>query len=133
MLTFTTFALGLIAGIVIPLLIGRPRLQHLGLAAVAVVGYFTGLLPLWAAVLIALSPVVLFLIITVYMFWLGRRALAGKMGEEQQWMAELARDDDTEFIEAISQIDGADVREIVVIANSKSELRELAIERSAEH
>lgn len=132
MFTTLTFGIALLAAVIIPRIIGGRPVRLLAFITLGASGVYTGFLPLWSGILIALAPVIVFLMTLVYFYWLGQRALAGKMGEEQRWMAELVRDDDTEFMQAMASIDQMDVKEIAVIANNKQELKELAIERAAE-
>lgn len=132
MLAELTFAVALLAALIIPRFVGGFLLHQLLFMVVGAASVYTGFLPFFAGVAVALAPTLVLLALVGYYYWLGRRALSGKLGDGQKWIAEFARDDDKEFLEAMEQIDRRDVKEIIVIADSKQELKELAQERAAE-
>lgn len=66
----------------------------------------------------------------VFAYRRGKKALNGELGKEQQWMAEMIVDDDKQFISAMESISALEQREAIIVANSKSELREQVIERA---
>lgn len=61
-----------------------------------------------------------------------RKALDGDFGEMSMWAAELVEGGDEEFALAISSLPDSELREIKIIAEEKSELRELATTRFEE-
>lgn len=62
-------------------------------------------------------------------FWnLGRKYLNGDYGERTMWAAELAKEGDEEFIEAASNLNEMEMREVGIISDSKEELREMVVE-----
>lgn len=133
MFTPLTFGVALFAAIVIiPRIIEGALLRASAFIILGAVAVYTGFAPLWIGVGIALIPEVVGLISMLYFYWLGQRALSGKMGEPQKWMAELVRDDNVPFIEALENLDRTDVKEIAVIADNKQELKELALKRAKE-
>jgi len=132
MFTPLTFGIALLAEIIIPRIVGGALLRIVAFVGLGASAAYTGFVPLWGGVLIALAPILVALMAMLYFYILGKRALAGKMGEEQQWMAELVRDDNAPFIEALEHLDRTDVKEITVIAEDKEELKELALQRAKE-
>jgi hypothetical protein len=132
MFTPLTFGIALLAAVIIPRIIGGTPVRVLAFVSLGAAVVYTGFAPLWAGVLIALAPVFGVLLGVLYFYWLGRRALAGKMGEEQQWMAEFINENDEEFIHAMAQINRMEAKELFVLAEDKEELRELALERASE-
>lgn len=104
--------------------------QFVGFVALGAVAVFLGVLPLWAGIALALTPAVTSVMAILYFYWLGQRALAGKMGQEQQWVAELVSADDEKFMESMNQISQMQMKEIFVIADSKEELRQTVIEEA---
>lgn len=94
--------------------------------------FLSGTVPLWAGVGITLLPVAGFIISRLYYVWMGFRVLNGKHGEERRWVAEFIRDNDSEFMQALEENDKMDMNEVMVLADSKEELRELVIKRSNE-
>lgn len=132
MFTPLTFGIALLAAVIIPRIIGGTPVRVLAFVSLGAATVYTGFAPLWAGVLIALAPVFGALATVLYFYWLGRRALSGKMGEEQQWMAEFINENDEEFMHAIAQINRMEAKELFVLAEDKEELRELALERASE-
>lgn len=132
MFTPLTFGIALLAAVIIPRIIGGTPVRVLAFVSLGAATVYTGFAPLWAGVLIALAPVFGALATVLYFYWLGRRALAGKMGEEQQWMAEFINENDEEFMHAMAQINRMEAKELFVLAEDKEELRELALERASE-
>lgn len=132
MFTPLTFGIALLAAVIIPRIIGGTPVRVLAFVSLGAATVYTGFAPLWAGVLIALAPVFGALATVLYFYWLGRRALAGKMGEEQQWMAEFINENDEEFMHAMAQINRMEAKELFVLAEDKEELRELALERVSE-
>jgi len=132
MFTPLTFGIALLAAVIIPRIIGGTPVRVLAFVSLGAAIVYTGFAPLWAGVLIALAPVFGALVGVLYFYWLGRRALAGKMGEEQQWMAEFINENDEEFMHAMAQINRMEAKELFVLAEDKEELRELALERASE-
>lgn len=132
MFTPLTFGIALLAAVIIPRIIGGTPVRVLAFVSLGAATVYTGFTPLWAGVLIALAPVFGALATVLYFYWLGRRALAGKMGEEQQWMAEFINENDEEFMHAMAQINRMEAKELFVLAEDKEELRELALERVSE-
>ena len=132
MFTPLTFGIALLAAVIIPRIIGGTPVRVLAFVSLGAATVYTGFAPLWAGVLIALAPVFGALATVLYFYWLGRRALAGKMGEEQQWMAEFINENDEEFMHAMAQINRMEAKELFVLAEDKEELRELALERTSE-
>lgn len=61
-----------------------------------------------------------------------RRALNGEFGDMTKWGAQITKDGDEEFAEAIEALPETEKMEIAIIAESKEELRELAVERFEE-
>jgi hypothetical protein len=131
MFTPLTFGIALLAAVIIPRIIGGTPVRVLAFVSLGAATVYTGFAPLWAGVLIALAPVFGALATVLYFYWLGRRALAGKMGEEQQWMAEFINENDEEFMHAMAQINRMEAKELFVLAEDKEELRELALERAS--
>lgn len=132
MFTPLTFGFAVLAAIIIPRIVGGALLRVPAFIALGAVAVYTGFASLWGGIIIALSPFIVGLMTLLYFYWLGRRALAGKMGKKQQWMAEMVRDDNEPFIEAMESLDRMEMKEITVVADSKQELKELAIDRAAE-
>ena len=132
MFTPLTFGIALLSAVIIPRIIGGTPVRVLAFVSLGAATVYTGFAPLWAGVLIALAPVFGALATVLYFYWLGRRALAGKMGEEQQWMAEFINENDEEFMHAMAQINRMEAKELFVLAEDKEELRELALERASE-
>lgn len=132
MFTPLTFGIALLAAVIIPRIIGGTPVRVLAFVSLGAATVYTGFAPLWAGVLIALAPVFGALATVMYFYWLGRRALSGKMGEEQQWMAEFINENDEEFMHAMAQINRMEAKELFVLAEDKEELRELALERASE-
>lgn len=132
MFTPLTFSIALLAAVIIPRIIGGTPVRVLAFVSLGAATVYTGFAPLWAGVLIALAPVFVALATVLYFYWLGRRALAGKMGEEQQWMAEFINENDEEFMHAMAQVNRIEAKELFVLAEDKEELRELALERASE-
>lgn len=132
MFTPLTFGIALLAAVIIPRIIGGTPVRVLAFLSLGAAIVYTGFAPLWAGVLIALAPVFGALVGVLYFYWLGRRALSGKMGEEQQWMAEFINENDEEFMHAMAQINRMEAKELFVLAQDKEELRELALERASE-
>ena len=91
---------------------------HLSLVGV---GVFVG-------AVVALKAIIALLFI-VYFY----QALQGELGEETKWASELAKDGDDEFIKAMTSLPSQELKEVSIIAESKSELRELTVERSEEY
>jgi len=131
MFTPLTFGIALLAAVIIPRIIGGTPVRVLAFVSLGAATVYTGFAPLWAGVLIALAPVFGALATVLYFYWLGRRALSGKMGEEQQWMAEFINENDEEFMHAMAQINRMEAKELFVLAEDKEELRELALERAS--
>ena len=131
MFTPLTFGIALLAAVIIPRIIGGTPVRVLAFVSLGAATVYTGFAPLWAGVLIALAPVFGALVGVLYFYWLGRRALTGKMGEEQQWMAEFINENDEEFMHAMAQINRMEAKELFVLAEDKEELRELALERAS--
>lgn len=131
MFTPLTFGIALLAAVIIPRIIGGTPVRVLAFVSLGAATVYTGFAPLWAGVLIALAPVFGALATVLYFYWLGRRALAGKMGEEQQWMAEFINENDEEFMHAMAQINRMEAKELFALAEDKEELRELALERAS--
>jgi len=104
--------------------------QFVGFVAIGGAAVFLGVLPLWAGIALALTPAVTNVMGILYFYWLGQRALKGKMGKEQQWMAELVDANDEKFMESMQELGRMEMKEITVIADSKEELRQAAIERA---
>ena len=132
MFTPLTFSIALLAAVIIPRIIGGTPLRIFAFVALGAATVYTGFAPLWGGVLIALAPLLTFLSLIVYAYWVGQRALSGKMGKETQWIAELVKDDNKPFIEAMNHLNQDEVKEITIIAESKQELNELALERAKE-
>lgn len=62
-----------------------------------------------------------------------KRALQGAYGEEVRWMMEIMHEEqDEEFIRAMSSLEQMDVTEIIIIAESKDDVRRLVFERASE-
>lgn len=131
MFTPLTFGIALLAAVIIPRIIGGTPVRVLAFVSLGAATVYTGFAPLWAGVLISLAPVFGALATVLYFYWLGRRALSGKMGEEQQWMAEFINENDEEFMHAMAQINRMEAKELFVLAEDKEELRELALERAS--
>lgn len=132
MLTNLTFGLALLAAIIIPRVLGMLELEIVAFVLIGASSVYSGFLPLWAGIIIAVVPIITNLFMWVYFIWLGRRALDGDFGEAQMWMAEYVRDGDPVFISALDQLSEMDKKEIILIADSKQELKELAMERADE-
>jgi len=133
MFTPLTFGIALLAAVIIPRIIGGTPVRVLAFVSLGAATVYTGFVPLWGGVLIALAPLITFLLLIVYAYWLGQRALSGKMGEETQWIAELVKDDNKPFIEAMNHLNQSEMKEITIIADNKEELKELALERAKEN
>lgn len=126
--------------IITPILFGLMGWSAGTIGIVRAVGFFVigfasvylGILPLFAGIAIILLPAILGVMSMAYYYWLGRRALAGKMGQEQQWMAELVEADDEKFMRSMQQVGRMEMKEITVVADSKEELRQAVIERAEE-
>lgn len=104
----------------------------IGCIALAVLFYTTGLLSLWFAILFAITPIATKMTAKLHWYRLGRKALNGDYGSEKKWIAEMIRDDDQQFVQAWVQLDYDDAQEIVIVAESKPDLRERVIERANE-
>ena len=96
-------------------------LLHGGYLSLVGVGVFVG------------AVVVLKAIIALLFVFYFYQALQGELGEETQWATELAKDGDDEFIKAMTSLPSQELKEVSIIAESKSELRELTVERSEEY
>lgn len=57
------------------------------------------------------------------------KALNGEYGNETMWASELIEEGDELFIVAVNTLPKTEMTEVGIIAESKEELRELAVER----
>lgn len=82
-------------------------------------------------ILVLFPPVVHLItqLLTRFIMW---RTARGDYGEHAKWAYELFNEGDTKFIRAQTYLSAMDVREIVVIADSKQEFRDLMVERFEE-
>jgi len=99
----------------------------IGLAAVEFIG-----LALWVAVATTIASQTINVIAASIKLWNRRqreKALNGDYGEVTQWAAEITRDGDMAFAQAIQALPDSEKTEIKIIADSKEELRELTMER----
>lgn len=90
-----------------------------------------GFIPLVTSIVMLALPIGLRIIAIIWFYRMANRILDGAYGDEAMWAAELARDDD-EFVEAANELTEMQLQEVGIEAGSKSELRELTIERSNE-
>lgn len=139
MLTITTFGIAVVALVLLPILrlVGVPAallgvVRFFGFIGLGIMSVMSGLLPIWAGALVAAVPVLTFLVTRLYFYRRGKKALRGDYGEKQKWVAEMVRDNDEEFMDAMGRVPKMDIKEAFVIADSKQELKELVIERAAE-
>ncbi len=139
MLTTASFLIALVAIVIVPrvvVYVGVPRMlaalgRVVGFLSLAAVSFFTGFLSLIPALLVAAAPIITRIISIIYYYWVFRRSLSGKRGEGQKWIAEFVQEDDREFMDAVRSISPMHLKEVIVVANSKQELRQLVIEQAA--
>lgn len=129
----TLFGTALFARVII----GRGKytvaiMQILGMGTLAYLLFTAGIVGFIGAGIIAAFPLVTRLIAVGFIAWMGRRALTGKLGEETQWAAELVEEGDKEFMQAAKALPSYELKEVGIIAESKTELRDLTIERYEE-
>jgi hypothetical protein len=132
MFTPLTFGIALLVAIIIPRIVGGLPVEVLLFTALAVASVYTGFTSVWAGIVIATAPLIVSGMGMLYFYWIGQRALAGKMGQEQQWIAELVDANDEKFMESMEALERMEVREVIVIADSKEELRQTIITRAQE-
>jgi hypothetical protein len=132
MFTPLTFGIALLVAIIIPRIVGGLPVEMLLFTALAVASVYTGFTSVWAGIVIATAPLIVSGMGMLYFYWIGQRALAGKMGQEQQWIAELVDANDEKFMESMEALERMEVREAIVIADSKEELRQTIITRAQE-
>jgi hypothetical protein len=132
MFTPLTFGIALLVAIIIPRIVGGLPVEMLLFTALAVASVYTGFTSVWAGIVIATAPLIISGMSMLYFYWIGQRALAGKMGQEQQWIAELVNANDEKFMESMEALERMEVREVIVIADSKEELRQTIITRAQE-
>lgn len=80
---------------------------------------------------IMVLPIVFAVAVYFWFAWLSRKVLDGSYGVEAQWAGELVREEDREFIDAVTQLDQMTIREIGIMSDSKEELRERTIDEAA--
>lgn len=78
------------------------------------------------------SPAITMFAGLVFIYVQSKRALAGRMGDEVQWAAELYVEEDEDFIKAAKALPKKELKEIAIIAETKDGLRELTVERHKE-
>lgn len=79
-----------------------------------------------------ITPIVISVFYTLFMIWVGRRALNGDLGKESQWASELIDERDAEFITATRALPEIELKEVAILSESKEELREMTVERYEE-
>lgn len=82
-----------------------------------------------AVAVMAAFPLVIHITVRLLNIYINWKAASGGYGEEARWAYELFNEPDHEFIQAQTVLPEMDVREVVVIADSKQELRDLMVER----
>lgn len=104
--------------------------RYSGFAMMAIISVMSGVIPLWAGGVVIGIPFWSESLTQLYFYRRGKKALRGDYGKEKRWVAEMVRDNDEEFMNAVSDVSTMDVREVMIIADSKQELKELVIQRS---
>lgn len=108
---------------------GNTAFQTLSMGAVAYVLFHYSMIGLIGVALIVSSVVIIKLVGVAFLALYSYRALQGSLGDEAQWAAEFIKEGDQEFTRAMSALPSAELKEVKIIAESKSELRELTIQR----
>ena len=108
---------------------GNTAFQTLSMGAVAYVLFHYSMIGLIGVALIVSSVVIIKLVGVALLALYSYRALQGSLGDEAQWAAEFIKEGDQEFTRAMSALPSAELKEVKIIAESKSELRELTIQR----
>lgn len=122
-MALTGFVVRTVGGGAIAVLLAQ--LVTIGGLAYALVA-FGVVAPIIAAALVG-AVLMLRVFALAYLQIMGKRALAGKMGEETQWAAELVRAEDEEFIEAMKGTPRMRLKEFSIMADTKDELRTLVV------
>lgn len=121
-----------IAVLIVSSIIGNWLTQTIAMGGLAYYLLTIGMVSLPFAIIIALVPTILRVILWTYLLVMSWRALRGAMGEETKWAAELFEESDEEFMEATRALPQQELRENAIIAETKDGLRELTIERYKE-
>jgi hypothetical protein len=101
----------------------------------SIFGYilYPSVLTLAGAASIPLAPVVFFGSLDLYSRYRNWRAKRGDYGDSTKWATELLEADDQHFELAVKGLSKNELKEVGIIADSKEELRELAVERFEEN
>lgn len=83
-----------------------------------------------AIAIIVLLPALVKGIALLWFKRIGNKVLSGDYGQEAQWAGELVKEGDIEFVEASKKLGSTEMREIGIVCEDKSELREEVIERA---
>lgn len=130
MFTEITFGVAIVAAIIIPNIVGGWPMRFVVWPLLGGAAVYTGFLSLVTGLFITVMPLFIFLVEQFYYYWLGKRALAGTMGKEKQWIAQLIQEDDHEFKQAFRLVEPMRTKEIIIMADSKDELRELVVDEA---
>ena len=113
--------------------ISKGIIQVLAAMATGAALFYGGYLSLVGVAVFIAAVIALKATIAVLFMVYFYQALQGELGTESQWATELAKDGDDEFIAAMTSLPSQELKELSIIAESKSELRELTVERSEEY
>lgn len=102
---------------------------------VALAAYVLSVVSIIGAIIVFLSPMAAF--VTDYLSYRYSkhrmdRALDGKFGDEPRWAAELMAEDDDHFTLAVMALPQTAIKEEVIVAESKEQLRSRMVERFEE-
>lgn len=106
--------------------------QTVTLGVMGAILLYTEFIVLPVAVGLLLLPISAQLFAAIWFYHQGKKLLRGDFGDESMWAAEMASEEDEEFIMAADQLNKMQMREAGIEAESKDELRENVIDRAKE-
>jgi len=123
-LSILSSVIGAVGGGTKEILVGETAI----LGAAAYYLHTSEIIGLPLAATIVLLPLFTQVFAYLWFMYVGKKVLSGEYGEEAQWAGELVEEGDSQFIDAVKQLDQMEIREIGIMAESKEELRERTVE-----
>lgn len=126
-----TFIIGVLVIIILPVFGGGMPVRALSVIALGLLLFIFNLGPLWAIAAVILLQVFIIIVSLLYYYVVGWLALSGRLGEGRQWISEMVVAGDDEFIKSMNELESMDVKEIIVVSDSKQEFRQRVIDRGS--
>jgi len=123
------FILGVLVIIILPVFGEGMPVRALSLIALGLLLFIFNLGPLWAVMAVILLQVFIIIVSLLYYYVVGWLALSGRLGEGRRWISEMVVSGDDEFIKSMNELESMEVKEIVVLSDSKQEFRQRVINK----